>query len=992
MREGLYIKIPFISSHHRPAYKHHNATWFIYHLSPNKWVVGQKIGVRRSSVVIKHSAKYPHLVMGNWSIYNSIKKQWRNTINLEVVCEDIQIVKDIYTKRKPLPEEFSSVNCSFNQPSICGYTIISNDKFTWKWSNVGTPSSHTGAPTGSSLKCPDPFVYTEASLGSFNDETKLVSSFYKPIQENYCLRFNYHVYGDHIGKLLVKLDCHKKTNILLRITGNFGNEWKLFMDNVTHQVNDQCRILFVVLRGHGIRGDISIDEISLLPGYCPIKQMESLACDFTDKDLCGYVPKPGLLTWNSQFDPETGLEKLLVNSKLAWSISGQKAYLLSPYFNFKSKNSCLRITYLLDGSAYLKLNNFEKKTLWSVKGDKGNAINHAYIEINDKKNRFELEAGSFGIIKRIELIETFVYTGKSCKNVKKACPDNYWQCTHFHECIPRKQICDSIINCYDKSDEYHCKTPCSAIRIKEPVTIEGLFKLHKIIGELVVYQSATSSLFKYEFYKNGTACWSLNDKIIECKRRSLNRTICHYCQPNEYQCENSMKCIDKRLVCNGDYDCGYKDLSDEEKCPCGEDEFTCSDGKCIPLEQRCDGFYDCLDDERNCTIKECDKYQWKCSTGFCIAISQRCDGTDDCDDSSDESECALLDRNNTLMYEKPEPLPVCSEGWSAAFGEVACAQVGGIYRSMKFMEYKGEIKRFLMLQQYLAGTNVQNFSAISTKYMQGILIETPYCPYNKVITLDCRRDLQSSCGRKSTKENQIASYIIGSFESETNAWPWSAHLQIKTRKCGATVVKDRWVLTAAHCVSNNDPKQIQIRLGNSALFRTDSFKSGVKRIIVHPNYERNKFPINDLALLESEKPLNVTPICLPKIDSVFQGRKNCFIAGWGRTIAEEKSSKPIRLREAHMHVWMNEKCELFYTKNGFINSSLYYCGGYESGKISSCLGDSGSPLMCPSKHNTWELAGVTSFSSSLKCSQPGSPSVFVKVNTYLKWILGIINV
>lgn len=109
-REGLYIKIPFVSSHHRPAYKHHNATWFIYHLPPSTWVVGQKvcvikffkksdnlttfskqIGVRRSSVMINHIAKYPHLATGNWSLYDSIRKRWRNSTNLEIICEGLSL-------------------------------------------------------------------------------------------------------------------------------------------------------------------------------------------------------------------------------------------------------------------------------------------------------------------------------------------------------------------------------------------------------------------------------------------------------------------------------------------------------------------------------------------------------------------------------------------------------------------------------------------------------------------------------------------------------------------------------------------------------------------------------------------------------------------------------------------------------------------------------------------------------------------------------------
>lgn len=299
-------------------------------------------------------------------------------------------------------------------------------------------------------------MYTEASLGSFHDETKLYTPVYQPIEKIYCLKFSYHVYGNHIGKLLVKLDCQKKTNITLRVTENIGNEWKTFIGNVGHEVNDKCRFVFAVLRGHGIRGDISIDQVSLFPGACPKERKISLICDFTDKHLCGYEPKPGLLTWNSHHDFETGLEKLSVNTNLAWPTLGLRAVLLFPNFNLKSNQSCLRITYILEGGAYLKLNDIQKHTLWKVKGDKGSVINYGYIDIRENQKRLELEAGLFGKVKRIELIESSLYVKKNCKKINKICPKNYWHCSKHHECIPKNQLCDSILNCFDKSDEYEC--------------------------------------------------------------------------------------------------------------------------------------------------------------------------------------------------------------------------------------------------------------------------------------------------------------------------------------------------------------------------------------------------------------------------------------------------------------------------------------------------------------------------------------------------------
>ena len=75
------------------------------------------------------------------------------------------------------------------------------------------------------------------------------------------------------------------------------------------------------------------------------------------------------------------------------------------------------------------------------------------------------------------------------------------------------------------------------------------------------------------------------------------------CDPKQFQCVCSGKCIPEGWYCDGDNDCG--DRSDESNCTsasCTDSQFQCSDGKCIPSGWRCDGFSDCANgiDELHC--------------------------------------------------------------------------------------------------------------------------------------------------------------------------------------------------------------------------------------------------------------------------------------------------------------------------------------------------------------------------------------------------------
>ncbi|XP_072166384.1 low-density lipoprotein receptor-related protein 12-like [Diadema setosum] len=83
-----------------------------------------------------------------------------------------------------------------------------------------------------------------------------------------------------------------------------------------------------------------------------------------------------------------------------------------------------------------------------------------------------------------------------------------------------------------------------------------------------------------------------------------------HCNPRtHYQCEgdprNWRTCITREKLCDYNLDC--PNFDDEVNCTCGEFDFRCQSGQCIPSYYVCDYYYDCLDgieDEVDCGSPE----------------------------------------------------------------------------------------------------------------------------------------------------------------------------------------------------------------------------------------------------------------------------------------------------------------------------------------------------------------------------------------------------
>ncbi|XP_050680152.1 chymotrypsin-1-like [Leptidea sinapis] len=199
---------------------------------------------------------------------------------------------------------------------------------------------------------------------------------------------------------------------------------------------------------------------------------------------------------------------------------------------------------------------------------------------------------------------------------------------------------------------------------------------------------------------------------------------------------------------------------------------------------------------------------------------------------------------------------------------------------------------------------------------------------------------------------QISGRIFNGVSVEIEDNPYFASLG----HCGAVIISDEYLLTAAHCVDNGSENPVVYVGGNT---QANSQVVYYDKVILHPNYiYLIDIPLNDIAIVHLQKPLQFSEKIQPLKLPTRKASKNSPFVLTGRGMDETGNLTEI-LKRMYVMKLSNEEC---------VSVLPYYI-----------YGDSGGPLV-----QEGVIYGLASFGGN-DC-RTSTVGFYTNVLQYVSWI------
>ncbi|XP_015708985.1 MAM and LDL-receptor class A domain-containing protein 1 isoform X1 [Coturnix japonica] len=155
--------------------------------------------------------------------------------------------------------------CDF-EFDLCDWKQEENDDFDWHLRTSSASKLGSGPAADHTLQeLSGHYIFIKSSFLQLPGQKARISSpVLSRMNKNCKIFFYYHMYGAHIGSLIVyQMTMSKHEKILLILTGNQGNFWQSKALNLVGDGNEDFQVIFEGIVGRGLKHGIALDDITL---------------------------------------------------------------------------------------------------------------------------------------------------------------------------------------------------------------------------------------------------------------------------------------------------------------------------------------------------------------------------------------------------------------------------------------------------------------------------------------------------------------------------------------------------------------------------------------------------------------------------------------------------------------------------------------------------------------------------------------------------------
>ena len=512
------------------------------------------------------------------------------------------------------------------------------------------------------------------------------------------------------------------------------------------------------------------------------------------------------------------------------------------------------------------------------------------------------------------LVEDSEWTYYERKETQVTCPEKL-RC-ESGKCFNATQVCDGKYDCLDRKDENDCvANPNLQVRL--------------VGGDSPNAGRIEIKAFDYGW---GGICddgFGLVDANVICKDAGFPLGA-------------------KEAILHSKFGSGNQILLDELNCK-GTEE-TLLECKFNPWKE-----HDCSAKEYAgviCRSKQeaCTEEEWKCKSGECISLDFLCDTSSDCSDGSDESDeyCkkpiqVRLAGGNNVTSGRVEVLykgvwgTVCDDNFDSEEGSVICKMLGfpggvRIHKEAVFGPGEGPI----WINNILCNGNETRIDQCPSpawgpnyqcKHSEDAGLE---CLLNTYAGLDVRtssptqssRPFQCGVAEVEFKPKPAIAKVAGGQTAAPGSQPWTASIRVRgnTRSfhwCGAVLISDKHLLTAAHCVEDYPKDVYAVRVGDwdQDVEDVGEQEFSIQTVNFHPDFNVGAYLNNDIAVITIKTHGGqgvsfhdkVTPACLPSSSTTYNPGMECSISGWG-SLGQNSGGYSRRLQSAKVPILPTTEC------------------------------------------------------------------------------------